>query len=73
MTDYRKSDYIPIQDGYCTIWPNFEYFRHSTDLVSYELIIQVIYSLPFITIFRSVSEISVLKSTNLTQMRYKLN
>lgn len=35
MTDYSNSDYIPIQDGDVTIWQNYDYIKHTTNLKTY--------------------------------------
>lgn len=35
LTDYSNSNYIPVSDGYVTIWQDFEYLRHTTNLTLY--------------------------------------
>lgn len=35
LTDYSNSDYIPLQDGDVTVWQNFDYLQHTTNLTTY--------------------------------------
>jgi len=36
INDYSHSDYIPVMDGDVTIWDEFGYLGHSTNITSYE-------------------------------------
>lgn len=35
LTDYSNSDYIPLQDGDVTVWQDFDYLQHTTNLTTY--------------------------------------
>ncbi|KAH8255065.1 hypothetical protein KR038_003796, partial [Drosophila bunnanda] len=40
ITDYTTSNYIPIVDGDVTIWKEFQYLKHSTNLTMYSEIVK---------------------------------
>jgi len=40
MTNYTTSNYIPIMDGDVTIWREFQYLKHSSNLTLFSELVK---------------------------------